>query len=48
MTSLTQFGNILWEKIVNPHPLDQEDELYRALVEFIFYAAEPKEDSPLT
>lgn len=21
-------GNILWEKIVNPRPLDPEDELY--------------------
>ena len=41
-------GNILWEKIVNPRPLDPEDELYRSLVDFIFWAAEPDEDDSLT
>lgn len=47
MKTLSQLGNIPWDKIVNPPP-DPERDKYRALIDFIFYSAEPDEDDPLT
>ena len=42
-------SNILWEQIVNPTPPpDKEAAIYRALVDYIFYCAEPEDGEPLS
>lgn len=40
-------GNIPPPEIVNP-PDDYDRDKYRALMDFIFYCAEPQEDEPLS